>query len=246
MLDKEVAAISIVFLFIMLGLYVFFFQANDSESALMPVECTLYPGQSIIMLPKPAMSSMPLGQAVRERKDPGIFAKESLGLDEISRLLWAGNGITDQAGNIRTAPSASLLYPINIYLVPNNVKGAECGIYRYEPGEHKLVLVKEGKFTAEMEKASFGKKYVNNAAAILIFTAVPSRSSIKYGEQGADRVIDIEAGHISQNMLLEASALGIGATPVWSFSQDFVDMLMGIDGKHEKSVFMSIVGKKEG
>jgi SagB-type dehydrogenase family enzyme len=244
MIDREVAIVSIVFLFILIGIYLVFFQAEQVDTTLTPVECSLHPEQSVIMLPKPTISDTYLEEAIEERRSVRIYSKEGISLDELSQLLWAGQGITDPLGDFRAAPSAGALYPIELYIVPNNVKGAECGIYHYEPKEHKLVLVKEGQFGAEMEKAAFGQSYVNDAAAIIIFTAIPSRSSAKYGEEGAARFINIEAGHISQNILLQAVALDLGATPIGGFSQDFVDMLMGLDGEKEKSIYLTIVGEK--
>ena len=244
MIDREVAIISIVFLFVLIGIYLVFFQSNSVESTLSPIVCSLHPEQSVIILPKPTTSDMYLEEAIEERRSMKIFSKGSLSLNEISQILWAGQGITDPVNDLRAAPSAGAFYPIELYLVPNNVIGAQCGIYHYEPKEHKLVLVKEGPFGAEMEKAAFGQNYVNDAAAIIIFTAVPSRTSGKYGEDGAERYINIEAGHISQNILLQATAMDLGATPIGSFSQDFVDMLMGLDGDQEKSIYMNIVGGK--
>jgi SagB-type dehydrogenase family enzyme len=246
MLDRDVAIISIVFLFMLLGVFVFFFQAEAVSSDLTPVVCSKNPEQSEIFLPKPKATNVFFDDTVNERRSIRSFSEESLTLSEISNLLHAGQGITDSASGFRSSPSAGALYPIELYLVPNRVKGASCGIYHYEPQEHKLVLIKEGSFSPELDKAAFGQTYVGQAAAVIIFTAIPSRTSQKYGDQGAERYINIEAGHISQNILLEAVALDLGATPVGGFSQDFIDMMMGIDGYKEKSVYMNIIGKKKG
>jgi SagB-type dehydrogenase family enzyme len=141
--------------------------------------------------------------------------------------------------------SASNLYPIEVYVIPNMVSGASCGIYHYEPDEHKLVLVREGSFTEDVQKAAYGKTYAGDASAAIVLTAVPGRVSKKYGDQGADRYINIEAGGIAQNIMLEAAAIDIGASHVDSFSQDFVDLTIGIDGYKEKSVYMTLIGKKK-
>jgi len=245
MLDKEVAIVSIVFLFILIGAYFFIFMPAQVNSSLSQVNCSLYPEQSEIFLPKPNVSDTSLDEAIRDRRSVRSFSEDYLTLSEISQLLWAGQGITDETSGERAAPSEGALYPIELYLVPNRVKGAECGIYHYVPSEHKLVLVKEGSFGSDLEKASFAQAYVGDAAAVIVFTAIPARTSVKYGEEIAGRYIDIEAGHISQNILLEATALGLGAAPIGSFSQDYVDSILGVDGTKEKSVYLTIVGKKK-
>ena len=45
--------------------------------------------------------------------------------------------------------------------------------------------------------------------------AVPGRLSHRYGAQ-AGPFVQIEVGHASQNILLQAAALGLGAVPVGS------------------------------
>lgn len=245
MIDKEVAAASIIFLFALIGLYLFFFQPGEVSSDLKPVACSAHPEQSEIYLPQPEITDMFLEDAIGRRRSIRTFSSDKLSLQDVSQLLWAGQGITDPEQGLRTAPSAGALYPIELYLVPNRVEGAGCGIYHYNPKDHKLVLVKEGSFGAELEKAAYGQAYVGDAAAVLVLTAVPSRTSQKYGDGGAERFINMEAGHITQNILLQAVSLDLGATPIGSFSQDYVDGILDIDGYREKSVYMTIVGKKK-
>ena len=45
--------------------------------------------------------------------------------------------------------------------------------------------------------------------------AVPSRLSHRYGAK-AEEFVQIEVGHASQNILLQAAALGLAAVPVGS------------------------------
>jgi SagB-type dehydrogenase family enzyme len=241
MIDKEVAIVSIVFLFALLGIYLLFFSPTDVES-LGPVSCSINPEQSEIFLPMPNTSDVHLEEAIKDSVDMS-FDKEYLSLGELSQVLWAGAGVVDETGT-RTVHSASNLYPIEVYVVPNMIRGASCGIYHYEPDEHKLVLVREGSFSKDIQKAAYGKTYAGEAGAAIVLSAVPDRAS-KFGELGAEKFIHIEAGAITQNMLLESGAIGIGAIPVDSFSQDFVDLILGVDGYKEKSVYMTLIGKKK-
>ncbi|HSB55457.1 MAG TPA: hypothetical protein VLD58_13940, partial [Gemmatimonadales bacterium] len=57
-------------------------------------------------------------------------------LEEVSQLLWAAQGITDEHG-YRTAPSAGALYPLEIYLLVGAVDGLETGTYKYLPSGHQ-------------------------------------------------------------------------------------------------------------
>jgi nitroreductase len=55
----------------------------------------------------------------------------------------------------------------------------------------------------------------------------------------------MEAGHISQNICLEATSLGMGAVPIGAFDDDEVDRLIGADGEHEISLYVNSIGKIE-
>jgi len=244
MIDKEVAIISIIFLFIILGVYLFFFSSSEVHE-IGPVNCTTDPEQSVIMLPEPNTSNVYIEDAIVDSGAPLSFGSGYLSLGELSQLLWAGAGIEDRDDGTRVVHSAGDLYPLEVYVIPQHVSGANCGIYHYEPDGHKLVLVRQGSFSEDIQKAAYGSRIAGESGAAIVLTALPARTSKKFGDQGAERYINIEAGAITQNMVLEAAAVGISAYPVDSFSQDFVDIMLGVDGYKEKTVYMSLVGKKK-
>ena len=71
-------------------------------------------------------------RSIREYKD------EPLTLEELSQLLFACQGITDDYG-FRTAPSAGATYPLEIYVSVKNVVGLNRGVYKYIPHSHSLL-----------------------------------------------------------------------------------------------------------
>ncbi len=245
MLDKEVAIFSIVVLFIMIGIYVYFFQIPQETSGLKPVICSSNPGQSIIMLPTPIKSGISIETAIGFQNPETEFAQTTISLSELSGVLFAAQGIINTQTSERAAPSPSGMHPIRIYVVPNRVEGASCGIYLYEPQGHKLVLVKEGKFITDIRKAAFGFAHVEGSSATLILTSVDGPVKNKFGQEGGDRLVNIEAGHISQNIILASWSLGLGAVSIGTFSSEFVDTTLGIDGQNERAVYLTIIGKPD-
>ena len=97
---------------------------------------TPFSGQDILLLPPFEKNHpFPLERALMERKtirsyDPG----RTLSLPEISRLLWAADGVNRDNGR-RTAPSALARYPVEM------LAALPQGVYRYEPQPHRLVRV---------------------------------------------------------------------------------------------------------
>jgi SagB-type dehydrogenase family enzyme len=244
MLDKEVAIISIAVLFIMIGAYIFFFQIPAGTSGVKPVECSRDSEQSIIALPKPGHSGTTVEQAIISQDEEAHFAQFQVSLSELSNILWAAQGVLDNESGQRASPSQSGLHPMTLYVVPNHVENASCGIYRYVPESNKLELVKEGSYTEDMKKAAYGMQNVADASLVIIQTELPKPVESRYGEEGAERLDYAEAGHISQNIILESGSLGLSAVPIGVFSSEFIDSALGIDGINERAVYLTIVGMK--
>jgi len=204
-------------------------------------ECTIDPSQSVIELPPPDYTGLSVESAIADRRSLRSYTEEEITLEELSQILWAAQGITDESGK-RTAPSAGALYPIELYVVPNRVSNVDCGVYHYVPDEHKLVLHQEGNFTEAVYHTALAQEHVKDAAVVIIFTAVRERTASKYGDS-ADKYIAMEAGHISENILLESVSLGLGAVPVGAFDQNGLDELLGITGSGESALYLNCIGK---
>jgi SagB-type dehydrogenase family enzyme len=136
-------------------------------------------------------------KALFKRRSIRRYKNESLNLDEVSQLLWAAQGITDERG-FRTAPSAGALYPLVVYLAIGNVEDLTPGLYKYKPHEHELIKVKEGDIISEIFNAALGQTCVKNGSIDIVFSAVYQKTTQKYGERG-ERYVHMEVGHAAQN-----------------------------------------------
>jgi nitroreductase len=63
----------------------------------------------------------------------------------------------------------------------------------------------------------------------------------RYGERGF-RYVYIEAGHISQNIYLQAVSLGLGSVAVGAFLDEKLNTFIGVDGKNEAAIYLHAVG----
>ena len=75
------------------------------------------------------------------------------------------------------------------------------------------------------------------SAAVVARHGVFWRSRFKYGDR-AYRFTLLEAGHVGQNLVLAATALGLAAVPIGGFFDRRVDAFLGIDGLHEASLYL--------
>jgi len=186
----------------------------------------------------------PLWEAVAERRSLREFSHHPITFEELSRLIWATQGITARAWgfDFRTVPSAGALYPIETYVMVNRVEGMAPGIYHYSVKHAQLVLIKDGSFGRELSHAALGQKMLEEAATVFVWTAVVERSKWKYRER-AYRYIYMDAGHTGQNLYLAATGLNLGCCTVGAFFDEEIDHLIGIDGEKEISVYLGAVGR---
>ena len=166
-----------------------------------------------------------LEQVLAERRSQRVFADAELSLATMGQLFWAGQGITDGAG-YRTAPSAGGLHPLELYAVTAN------HLLHYLPDGHRVEQRSDGAALAGLAAAAFGQEWVSSAPVILVVVGVVARTEARYGAM-ADDLMKLEAGHATQNVLLQATALGLAATPVGGFDPDDVGELLALPPGHE-------------
>jgi SagB-type dehydrogenase family enzyme len=184
--------------------------------AVLPGRTRADTGQEAIVLPAPRHSSeVSVEKALRERRSVRDFADRPLPLEALSQLLWAAQGVTHPRG-LRTAPSAGALYPLEIFVVAGAVEELPAGVYRYEQNGHRLRRQAGGDVRPQLARAALEQEWVADAPAILVVVGVYERSARKYGRR-APRYVHMEVGHASQNVYLQAEALGIGTCAVGAF-----------------------------
>jgi SagB-type dehydrogenase family enzyme len=215
---------------------------NEAELATVNNEETLPEPSITISLPEPRYdSTVSLEQSLLARRSVREYSGEPLTLEEVSQLLWAAQGITDARG-YRTAPSAGGLYPLEVYIVVSNVEDLPPGIYHYLPEGHELELIAEGDFREELTEAALSQSWVREGAMSIVITAIYERTTGKYGERGI-RYVHIEVGHATQNLCLQAVAMGLGLVTIGAFHDEDVAELLGRPAD-ENPLYVIPVGRK--
>jgi SagB-type dehydrogenase family enzyme len=166
-----------------------------------------------------------LEETLKTRKSIRHFTDTPLTREEISQLLWAGQGITRRWGG-RTAPSAGALYPLELFIALPE------GIFHYNPNGHSLILHVNQNVLTALSRAALGQGCVRDAPAVIVIAAVYERLETKYGSR-AERYAKIEVGHAAQNILLQAVSLGLGAVPVGAYYDEKVKKVLKLPPYHE-------------
>jgi len=200
-----------------------------------------------------------LKQVIRQRRSLRHFSADPLSLEELSFLLWATQGVSQeiQDGGVsyyrRTVPSGGNRHPFETYLSVHHIAGLEVGLYRYLPLDHQLVIeTLDPELPARTQQASLdqyskvdGKRFnfVENSAVTFIWTATPYRTEWRYGPAAA-KLVAVDAGHLAQNLYLACGAIGAGMVAVGAFDRLKADAVLGVDSVEEFTIYMAPVGKR--
>ena len=209
-----------------------------------------YPGA--VFTPLPVVDpgeSPPFERVVALRRSIRSFSGAPLSLDALTRLVFFGSGLSGEleasglglVQPLRMAPSAGALYPVEVYVAVTAVEGLEPGLYHYAVDRHGMELLQPGNFENQLSKITFDPGTFSRAAVAFVLTGVFDRTHFKYGERGY-RFTLLEAGHICQNVLLAASAQGLGAVVVGGFIDDELNELLDLDGVDEAAICLVAAG----
>lgn len=190
-----------------------------------------------IALPKPkTKGTISVEEAIQKRRSVRNYSSKEVNLEDISQLLWACQGITEERGGLRASPSAGALYPLEVYLVKKD------GVFHYLPDGHRLGMLSNKDVRQALADAALGQSYVEEASIDIVICAVYERVMSKYGERGI-RYTDMEAGHAAENVFLQAAALGLDSVPIGAFDDSAVSKTLNLP-RDVKPLYILPIGYK--
>ncbi|KUO94270.1 MAG: dehydrogenase [Vulcanisaeta sp. CIS_19] len=203
----------------------------------------------VIELPKPKVINVPIDRAINARRSADDFINEPISIEDLATILHMGVGITGwtQAYGykqypLRSYPSAGALQPVEAYPVVNNVLGLERGLYRYDPFDHVLEILKPGDYASLMADLALGQDHVSRASAVIVLTVVYARTYWKYWKR-ALRYVLLDAGAAMENIYLAATGLGLGVRAIGAFYDGELCRFLEIDCMSEFPVILMLVGR---
>jgi len=146
---------------------------------------------------KPLMDALKLRQSTRGNFGPAV----NLTQQQLSNLLWAANGVNREKGNFRTAPTASGLNNIDIYVATSD------GLFLYDAVAHSLKVITKEDVRAKSGLEGTGpikQDFAKTAPCSLIYVAdMEKTAGMKFDkpEDGA-KVSYANAAVIAQNVYL--------------------------------------------
>jgi SagB-type dehydrogenase family enzyme len=185
----------------------------------------------------------------RARRSPWEYTATPIARADLDAMLTTACGVTGSLPvegdtvSLRAYPSGGALYTIEMYLAAINVQRLDAGVYHLNAIEGCLELLRPGFCEENLRLLAVPdqQRFLTGVGAVVFLAANFPRPEREYG-QGSYRMIAMEAGHISQNLLLAAAALGLGARPIAGLYDSLVNNALGFEGEDEQFMLAVLLG----
>jgi putative peptide maturation dehydrogenase len=134
----------------------------------------------------------------------------------------------------KNSPSGGGLHPVEAFVLVQRVEGLAPGLYHYHATAHALEPLRAlsvDEAAALAQELVAGQTWFAHAPLLLLMAARFQRNFWKYRNHAkAWRVIQLDAGHLSQNFYLSATEFGYGAFITGAINDDVAERAFELDG----------------
>ena len=183
---------------------------------------------------------------INSRQSHRVFTQEKMSLLQLSYLLWCTQGVKGIRGKsyatLRTVPCGGARHEFECYFALRNVEGLENGLYHYLPMKHQIeYLGTPDDLEDFISRTLNGQAWGAKANIVFYYSFVAYRAEWRYGIR-AHRVVLIDAGHITENLYLACTSIGLGSCAIGAVNGKLADEAFGLDGEEEYIFYAHPVG----
>lgn len=193
-------------------------------------------GEALVLASLPIPGGAALRDAIRRRRSTRAFRRAPVPLEDLGRILAAASP--------RTAAAAGTPFPaddlLTTWLVVSAVSGLTPGVYRYDPQQHALALVRAGDPRRALFACCLQQELGRDAACAVIHTFHLPASVARYGER-AYRYAHLTAGMLGEHLALGAVRLGHGTSGIGGFLDEDVGDLLLLPDAHAVA-YITVLG----
>lgn len=182
--------------------------------------------------PKTAAPQTTLEEALHKRKSFFTIKEAPIPLEKWGALF--GLALKKRDGKFRYYPSGGALYPVETYLFAEIPGYSAPAAFHYNPSAHTLEKLWDLPKDIRIKNLVPAHDIVT-FSSLMVFTALWTRASAKYGDYTYNLSL-LEAGHMSQNVLLAMTALGLKGRPMAAFDDDLVMNVLDLDIEKEQPI----------
>lgn len=200
-----------------------------------------------------ASEKMSLSTVLNLRSTTRNFNGEPISIEHLSEILYKSlhispttyNDKKSQLGSTllkRTSPSSTGLQSCDAFLIVNNVKDIDSGYYFYDSLRHEIQLVTQENDLADLSYIMADQYWAINFSVGIVLTIDLKTVWIKDKNIRGYLSAYLEAGHISQTVLLLATSCGINTWITGSFRDNVLSEKLKISDNSVFPVFFVGLG----
>jgi protease I len=150
---------------------------------------------------------MSFEEALAKDRTVLAFTGEPLKFSQIGQLAWAGQGVRELQGELPTEPSAESDPPIKLYVATQE------GFFVYGPDKHRLEQTSNLDIRGMLASAIPNQAAVADAGCSIVVTGSMRKFAATYGKKARTHMM-LQAGHVIQNIQLQATSMDLGYVPI--------------------------------
>ncbi|PWU81510.1 MAG: hypothetical protein DLM72_06670 [Candidatus Nitrosopolaris wilkensis] len=208
-------------------------------------------------LPFKVYSNLPLISLPTDFSQPTQGALNSIGntqpakgksvvfdIKNLAELLFFSAGITRvmklDYGTyyMRAASATGALYPIELYIICQDIPGLKAGVYHFCPGDFTLTELRSGDYRATLADIAGGNNNIISSPITVAYTSIAWRNAWKY-QARSYRHWFWDSGVIAANFLATCISLEISTQLIMGFVDNAVNRLLRLDDKQEAAVVLA-------
>lgn len=142
---------------------------------------------------------------------------------------------------MRAASATGALYPIELYLVCEDISGLRAGVYHFNPGDFSLTLLREGDYRLHLSEAAGNDIGIQTSPVVIVFSSIAWRNAWKYRERSY-RHWFWDSGVMAANLLATVNSIGLQINFKMGFIDDVVNKLVCVKNRQEAVIALAPIG----
>jgi SagB-type dehydrogenase family enzyme len=169
---------------------------------------------------------------------------QPLDIRTLAELLFFSAGITRvmkfDSGTyyMRAASATGALYPIELYIISQDIAGLPAGVYHFCPGDFSLTKLRSGDFRRKLAAMAGDNHDILSSPVTIAFTSLAWRNAWKY-EDRSYRHWFWDSGVIASNLLAAAVSAGLRPSLVMGFVDSAMNNLLLLEQEKEAAVALA-------
>ena len=142
---------------------------------------------------------------------------------------------------MRAASATGALYPIELYLVCEDISGLKAGVYHFNPGDFSLTLLREGDYRLHLSEAAGDDTSIQTSPAVIVFSSIAWRNAWKYRDRSY-RHWFWDSGVMAANLLATVNSICLRINFNVGFFDDVVNRLVCVENRQEAVIALAPIG----